>query len=191
MHSGIRVHLTLRGCNSLYIYPIGTKCTPNAFFLHAEDGKNIFVSLLHCDGGKLVTPPPPLRRLNDSGLRVSGGLSLLRCVFAVRSQTRSPCRCRFVWRLATRSWFFSKKATMERVQNEVCSGTISRRRTRSGRSQYFYILRVPPPPPSKAWVTLIPEWPLFRNALYTASGGACALVSVATPCKSSVHATVY
>ena len=96
VHSGIRVHLTLRGCNSLYIYPIGTKCTSNAFFLHAEDGKNIFVSLLHCDGGKLETPPPPLRQLNDSGLRVSGGLSLLWCVIAVRSQTRSPRRCRFV-----------------------------------------------------------------------------------------------
>ena len=89
VHSGIRVHLTLRGHNSLNIYPIGTKCTSNAFFFHAEDGKNIFISLLHFGGGKLATPPP-LRRLTDSGIRVSGGFSLLWRAFAVRLQTRTP-----------------------------------------------------------------------------------------------------
>ena len=85
VHSGIRVHLTLRGRNSLYIHPIGTKCTSNAFFFHAEDGKNIFISLLHSGGGKLA-PPPPLRRLTDSGIRVSGGF--LCCGALLRSGVR-------------------------------------------------------------------------------------------------------
>ena len=72
VHSGIRVHLTLRELNSLCMYPFGRKCTSPAFFCHAEDGKNIFISLLHSGGGKLATPPP-LRRLTDSGIRVKGG----------------------------------------------------------------------------------------------------------------------
>ena len=58
VHSEIRVHLIQRGRNSLYTYPraIGTKCTSNAFFFHAEDEKNIFISLLHFGGGKLAAP---------------------------------------------------------------------------------------------------------------------------------------
>ena len=43
---------------------------------------------------------------------------------------------------------FSKKTMMERGRHESCPGTISRRLTRSERSQYFYILCPPPPPPN-------------------------------------------
>ena len=89
VHSGIRVHLTLRGRNSPYIHPIGTKCTSNAFFFHAEDGKNIFLSLLHFGGGKLATPPPlaTIDRFRNKGQR---WFSLLWRTFAVRRQTRTP-----------------------------------------------------------------------------------------------------
>ena len=105
VHSGIRVHLTLRGRNSLYIHPIGTKCTSNAFFFHAEDGKNIFLPLLHFGGGKLATPPPlaTIDRLRNKGQR---WFSLLWRTFAVRRQTRTTWRWRFVRRLVTGSWFF-------------------------------------------------------------------------------------
>ena len=40
MHSAIRVHLTLRGRNSLYMHPRGIKCISNAYFFHADDNKN-------------------------------------------------------------------------------------------------------------------------------------------------------
>ena len=71
MHSGIRVHLTLRGRCTPYIYPISANYTSNAFFFHAEDGKNIFISLLLFDGGKLATPPPlvSIDRFRNKGQR--------------------------------------------------------------------------------------------------------------------------
>ena len=115
VHSGIRVHLTLRGRNSLYIHPIGTKCTSNAFFFHAEDGKNIFLSLLHFGGGKLATPPPlaTIDRFRNKGQR---WFSLLWRTFAVRRQTRTPWRWRFVRRLVTRSWFSPRKERWREVR---------------------------------------------------------------------------
>ena len=71
------------------------------FLFHAEDGKNIFTSLLHLRGGKLATS---LRWLTDSGIRASYDFSLLWSTFAVRPKTRTPWRCRLVWRLATTPW---------------------------------------------------------------------------------------
>ena len=59
VHAGIKVNLTLCGCNFLYLYPIGTKCTSNASYFHAGDGQNSLLSLLRFGGGKLATPPPP------------------------------------------------------------------------------------------------------------------------------------
>ena len=97
-----------------------------------------------------------MRRLADSGTRVSGSFSSLWRAFAVlvRRQTRTPWRCRFVWRLATRSSGFSPRKqrwreAWKKKKKKLGSGTISRRRTRSGRLQYFdiQVLRVPPPPP--------------------------------------------
>ena len=102
VHFGIRVHLTLCGRNSLYVYPMGTKCTSNAFFVHAENGENIFISLLHFGGGKLATP---LRRFADTGIRVSGGFSLL--WHALWSGVRPVYICTKACR--TRSWFFPRK----------------------------------------------------------------------------------
>ena len=60
VYSGIRAHLTLRGRNSLHIYPIGTKHVSSAFFFCAEDWKNILTSLLLFSGGKLATSTIPL-----------------------------------------------------------------------------------------------------------------------------------
>ena len=76
------------------------------FFFPCWRLKNIFISLLHFGGGKLATlPPPPLRLLTDSGIRVSDGFSLLWRTFAVKWPTRTPKRYRIVRRLATMSWF--------------------------------------------------------------------------------------
>ena len=162
VHSGIRVHLTLHELNSLSIYPIGTNCTSNAFFFHAEDGKIIFISPLNFNGGKLATPP--LRQLTDSGIRISGGFSLLWCTFAVWCQTRTPWRCRVVWRLPTRSWFYPTKQRWREVRTSSVLDPC-RRRTRSGRSKNVYIC-IPSYPLPRKNLTLIPEWTLFQNALY-------------------------
>ena len=140
VHSGIRVHLTLHGRNSLYVYPIGTKYTSNAFFFHFED-----VKILLCHSSSVVVnwqPPPPLQQLIDSEVRVSCGFPLLWHAFTVRPQTRTPMIA------CDKVIIFSKKATMERVQDEFCPGTISRRHTRSRQSQYFpcHTYRYPLPP---------------------------------------------
>ena len=63
---------------------IGTKCTSNAFFFHAEDGKNIFIPLLF-GGGKLATFP--LQRLTDFGISSAAIFVCCGCAFAVRRQT--------------------------------------------------------------------------------------------------------
>ena len=170
VHSGIRVHLTLRGCNSLYINPIGTKCTPNAFFFHAEDGKNIFISLLHFGDGKLATPPPPLRWLANSGLRVSGSFFSLWRAFAVlvRRQTRTPRKCRFVWRLATRSYdFLQENNDGERPEQVWFWNDFQTAYKVRMITVRLHTSNPPPPPPPRKSLTLIPEWPLFRNALYS------------------------
>ena len=163
VHSGIRVHLTLRGPISLYIYHIGSNCTPNAFFFHPEDGKNICIWLLNFGGGKLATPPPlaTVDRFRNKGHRRFFFVVARFCGQALDKNTWKMSIC---MKACDEGMIFSKKTTMERGQNEFCPGTISRRRTRSGRSQYLCILWDPPPPPRKG-LTLIPEWPLFRNAL--------------------------
>ena len=67
--------------SSFTVYPKGIKCTSNAFFFHAEDGK---ILLFHSSTSVVVNWQP------DSEIRVSGGFSLLWRTFVVRRQTRTP-----------------------------------------------------------------------------------------------------
>ena len=121
-----------------------------------KDGKNVFMSLLDCGGGKLAIP---MRRSTDSGIMVSGGFSLLWCTFADRGRVKSHCRCIFVWRLAMWSWFSPRK---QRWRGARLSSVLDRfpdsvRGQDSNRTCTY--LR-PPPPPRKAWI-------LFRNDPYS------------------------
>ena len=108
-------------------------------------------------------PPPPLRRLTNSGIRVSGGFSLLWRTFAVRCQTRTPWRWRFVRRLATRSWFSPRKERWREVRtSSVLEQFPDGVQDQDGHSTSTYLGYPPPPSPVEepdpySGMTLIPE----------------------------------
>ena len=167
VHSGIRVHLTLHGHISLYIYPIGPKCTSDAFSFHAKDGKNI---LFHSSTSVVVNwwpPPPPCDcwpipkwglaafflccgALLQSGVRLEHleGVELYEALGQGNAFLQEKKR----WRVVRMS------SVLEQFPDGV--------QGQDGHSTSIYFGYPPPPPPPRKRLTLIPEWPLLRNAHY-------------------------
>ena len=132
------------------------------------------IFLFHSSTSVVVNwrPPPPLRRLADSGIRVSSSFSSLWRAFAVlvRRQTRTPRKCRFVCRLATRSYDFLQENNNGERPEQV--GLWNDFQTAYKVRMVTVLLHIsnPPPPPQEtpdpySGMTLIPECTLHQLPL--------------------------